>query len=1831
MKIKTTLLIAITLLIAVVGCKKKDAGTPVSMESFHEFVYGVTSGQIKRSDAIVIKFSSELVSTEEIGSTVASSVLSFSPSIEGKAVWASTDAIEFKPTNLLDWDASYQGKLKLSKLMKVPKQLSTLTFNFNTTTKQIRVSERGLSISDKNDKTYELPIEIVTSDLIDDKEIEDIFTAEQDGDKLSLLWNHQAKSNTHSFRVLEIKRKERQSEIEVEWAGSKIDLENGKGSIKVEVPSLKDFAVTSVLVINSPDQHIEISFSDPIQNQIDLRGLIQLDNENIDQISVERNLLKAYPSEQITGTKTLKLNASIESELGYKLESNYIEQLNFGGTKPQIRLLGKGVIVPQSTGLYFPFEATSLNAVDVRITKIFKNNIHAFLQNQNFDNTWSLHQVGRTIKRMKVDLTNKGPKDLNTWNAFNLDLTKIITVEPGAIYNIEIGFRKEYSTFPCESEDDKSNKFVPIEDEQEYPEKEYSNVFYNYYNDWDEDDNPCKYAYYSPYKFIKRNILGSNFGIIAKKGQNKNTNIYVSNLLTAEPEQGVEITLYDYQNQFLTKAKTNSEGMISVKTEFDPFLVIAEKDKQIGYLKIDDGTSLSLSNFDVSGVSVQKGMKGFIYGERSVWRPGDSIYVSFILEDKLKSLPDGHPLVMEVFNPKGQFVQKMVRNKSEKSIYTFYFKTNADDPTGNWRLVVNAGGSQFNKSIQVETVKPNRLKIDLSFSDKILSSRKSSKGKLEAKWLHGMPAKNLGARVDVSFSQIAPKFDNFKDYDFSTPFGGNTVNNQTLFDGKLNQEGKADITFDLKTNKNVNGFLNASFTTKVFEEGGDFSINSFSKPYSPYPDYVGTKINWSYEGWKKLNIEENHVIKVATVDEDGKPISLSGIQVKIYKLEYSWWYDSNDENLASYAGTTHYTPVISKTINSVNGKAEFTITPDEDMWGRHLMLITSPNGHISGQVIYFGWDWGRDRQNGGAQVLALVAEKTNYKVGEKVTIGFPANKNATALITFENGNGVIGQQWMKNLNSFTEYTFEATPAMSPNVYVSISLIQPHGQTVNDLPIRLYGVIPIMVEDPETRLQPVINMPAEVRPLKEFTINIKEKNRKAMDYTVAIVDEGLLDITNFKTPDPWGSFYAREALGVKSYDMYNYVMGSFGSRIESMFAVGGSNNGLDQSKKKAERFKPVVKVLGPFHLDANREASHKITLPQYVGSVRTMVIAASEGKYGNAEKAVPVREPLMVLATLPRVLSPDETVDLPVTVFAMNESVKKVQVHISSNPNIQIIGRSDTTIVFNSTGEKNISFKIKSASKQGFAKVKVEVQSGTEKSFNEIELDIRLPNLPETTSQFKLLAAGEKWVCEQSAFGIEGTNKLQLEVSSLPPLNLGRRLEYLIRYPHGCVEQTTSSVFPQVYLPSLLSLSADDQQKVKKNVTAGIERLQRFQLANGAFTYWPGSSYVEEWASCYVGYFLLEAEKAGYIVPSNMKKKWLQYTAKAASQYSINSQHNYYNYIQAYRLYLLSVAGEPQVSAMNRLRTSTYLNNQTKWLLAGAYALASMKDAAYKLIDFRNMTPDKPDPECYGSELRDKGIILQTLVALKEWDHAAKVALEVSKSISNDSWYGTQSTAYSLVALSSFAVQTGSNDEINFKQTINGETTAIRSKIKFYNTEPQFNKTGNATIVVENSGKGSLFVNVFNTGAKKDVDLTSAEKGMQMEVKYFDSNMNPIDTKTLQQGTDFTAMVMVKNKTAARVKNIALSQLFPSGWEIINTRLVPGAGINKNSPFDYCDFRDDRVYIYFGLDSYESKTFTVNLNAAYCGEFIQSPVICSDMYDNNFMAKTPGRTVKVMKN
>jgi len=1823
------LLVCLLAVTTLFSCHRSSSEPTTPIAAYQEQISGVTSGLIKRSDPVVIRFTHDVATEKEKGAEVSSSVFSISPSVSGKAVWANACTMVFTPEKKFDWGSDYTACLKLGKLVSVSNELSELKFKFHTPGKQFTVSSSGLSMPISGGRQYELKGKVETSDEFENDEIEKVLEARYDGSSLKITWEHQPKILTHKFTVTGIVRKERGSELKLEWNGRKIDAVHSKGSEKIYVPSVNDFVVASVRVVSTPDQYMEVVFSDPVDASADMRGFVMIDDKTVSKIRIDGNLMKIYPDARLSGLHTVALHPSIVNQKGQQLAGFSKKELNFGNLKPEVRLLGKGVIVPQSEGLYFPFEAVSLSAVDVRITKIFTNNILYFFQEHGYSDDWNLESVGRIIKRAKVDLTNKGAKNLGDWNAFNLDLSKLIDVEPGAIYNVEIGFRKKYSLYECNDGGDETDEFIGIEEEDNFPNQSYSDVFWNYYYNWQEYENPCQQSYYSPDRFVKRNILGSNFGIIAKTDKNRKTYVYLTSLLTAKPESGVEVSFFDFQNQFLTKATTDGQGMLNVTTERPPFLLVAKKNKEIGYLKIDNSTSLSTSNFDVAGKTIEKGIKGFIYGERDVWRPGDSIYTSFILEDKIKNLPIGHPLTLEIYNPRGQFVGKIVRIRNDNFIYPFYFNTKPDDPTGNWQLKLKAGTVIFTKSIQVETVKPNRLKIDLTFNDELLSSRKANRGILKSSWLHGAPAKSLKARVDVSFSKYIPVFDKFRLFDFSTPYDNSFGNELTIFDGTLDEKGDANISFNFAPNRDVGGFLKATFITKVFENGGDFSINRFSKPFSPYSDYVGLKIDWSYKSWKKLNSDEDHKIEVATVDENGNPVSLRDVEVKLYELDYRWWYNSNEENLASYAGQTYHNPVFSTKINTVNGKGDFLIKANENRWGRHLLLVTSPNGHTCGQVIYFGWSWGRGEQKGDAQVLALVTEKESYKVGDEVTVSFPANSEARALITFENGTGIIGQEWVTDLKPFTHYTFKARPEMSPNVYVHVMLIQPHGQTVNDLPIRLFGVVPILVEDPATRLYPVLSMPEEVRPLHGFTVKVKEKNRQPMDYTLALVDEGLLDLTNFATPDPWNSFYAREALGVTTYDMYNYVMGSFGNRLESMFAVGGSNAIADNSKKKAERFKPIVKVLGPFRLPAGKEAVHQITLPQYVGSVRAMVVAAGDGKYGNCDKSLPVREPLMVLATLPRVLSPNETVDLPVTVFAMNKSVKSVKVHITPNENLQVIGKADTTINFDAIGEKDIVFKVKSANKTGKAKIRTDVVSGNEKSFHEIELDIRMPNLPVVNSVFKMLKPGESWQHSVEMFGLEGSNKARVEITNLPPLNLGKRLEYLISYPHGCVEQTTSSVFPQIYLPKLMDLSTEEQSRITGNVNAGIDRLQRFQVSDGGFCYWPGNTYSEDWASCYVGYFLIEAEKAGFLVPSTMKKNLLGYLDRLASSFN-KENHEYDLYTQAYRLYLLAEAGEANVSAMNRLRTSAKMNNQTKWMLAGAYALAGMKEAAYKLIDFRNMKPDDPYRECYGSYLRDEAVILQTLLSLNEMEQALKLATEISKNLSTGEWYSTQTVAYSLVALSDFATRSGSREEILADLSVNGNLQKLKTKSKIEAIDIPFDKSGKAALSIANKGNGNLFLNVITEGIKAGLDTLQEQRGLQLDVKYVDKEGKEINPATIHQGSDFIAWVTVKNKTAIDISNIALSQMFPAGWEIVNSRLFEGADTQKSSGFDYRDYRDDRVYTYFGLKAYESKSFGINLNASYLGNFLLAPVTCEAMYDNSYFAKVGGKRVKVVK-
>lgn len=1823
------ILMAILLLAASCGDSSRKGSVPDDV--MNEYVAGHTSGTIDRNQEIIIKFSKPAVDADKTGHAAEKGVISFSPAVKGSASWNDPSTLLFIPDQEYDWSTSYTVNVDLKRLFGPQVKAKSLTFVVSTIDKNFSVDIRGLSLAGDDEKIYFLEGSMATSGTFIPDEAESVITAKQEGKSLTVEWEHSPQQHTHTFFVRGIERGEKESEVEVKWNGKKIGVESS-GSKKVPVPSVSDFKITSWRVETSPSRYLAIEFSDNIDEGAELTGMVMIQGESVSRVTRNGNILSVFTSAALTGSHKVTVDGALSNRLGYSLGDDVTFTAEFGGVKPGVRLTGEGVIVPASDGLIFPFEAAGLTAVDLRITKIFSDNIHFFLHDNDLDGSYDLRYFGRMISRAKIDL--KQPDrviDYGKWNAFSVDLSDYVDVEPGAIYRVEIGFRKSYSTYSCDTGSDTDLYYSPVEEEGKLPSTEYDQVFYNRYYNWREGDDPCSQAYYSPDRFVTRNILASNLGIIAKRDASGEMNVVVTGLKSGRPEADVQVDAFDLQNQKLVSVRTDKDGFASFKPERTPFLITAKKSGDVGYLKTSDGKSLSLSNFDVSGRSSETGTKGFIYGERGVWRPGDSVYVAFILEDRQEWLPAGHPIVFELYDPKGQMVKRLNSVVTNRMIYPFWFNTREDDPTGNWTASVRVGATQFTKRIRIETVKPNRLKINLEFRNGVIIGGETVTGALNARWLHGAPASGMRAVIDVSYSRISTAFEKYQGYQFDAPFGEPYIPESELFDASLDDKGDAAVSFRFTANEEVNSMLRATFVTRVFEPGGDFSINRSVRDISPFKRYVGFKVPWSDPKYQRVNTDEEHIFPVVTVSATGEPVDAKGITVKVFRLEWRYWWSRSDENLANYSGRTYHKPVFTTTIATKNGKGDFSLSVPKDKWGRYLLLVTLPDGNVAGKVVFFDWPWGRSESAGGAEILAVSTDRESYNVGDDITVSFPSGESSSALVSIENGSKVLRQEWIEVTGTTTTWKLKATPEMAPNIYVHISLINPYHETANDLPVRMYGIAPVMVEDPSSHLKPVITMPDKLKPESAFTVKVSESAGRPMEYTLAVVDEGLLDLTGFKTPDPWINFYSREALGVKTWDLYRYVLGAWGGELEKMFAIGGDESALDPSQKKEKRFEPVVRVLGPFTLEKGKSNQHTLNLPQYVGSVRTMVVAAGKNAYGNASKSVPVSNPVMVLGTVPRVLAPGERIKLPVSLFVMEEGIKSVTVEVETNDMLNSVGESSRVMKVDATGEYDLEFEYVVAGNTGFAKIDITASAGSEKGRHTVNVEVRNPNPPETRAEMRKLEPGESWKVEMDAFGTRGTNSGRIEVSSLLPMNMEKRLRFLTGYPHGCLEQVTSGAFPQLYLSDLMKLENEEREEIKANILSVIGRLRGYQLADGSMSFWPGGGRGSEWGTIYATHFILEAEKKGYGVPSGVKSRLTGWIKGYANSYRFSATRPYDQVTQAYALYVLSLAGEPAQGAMNRLRErKDDLQFLSRWYLAGAYAMAGRAEAASSLVDMRQLDPSESYPAIYGSVDRDLAVVLNVLNLLGREEEGYSVAKKLSESLSSGKWMSTQTTAWSLISLSQFFGDFNPESAMTYRLEVNGKGSEYASD-QFLSVHPVDNdRDGGAMSEVVNNSSFPLYVVASWSGQPESTGSEAVSRGIDMSATYRDRAGKSIDPASVMQGSDFVVEVKVVNRGMTNVSDLALTQIFPSGWEIVNTRLFEGAAKEKNSSYEYRDIRDDRVYTYFDLGAGATALFTINITAAYQGEFVLPSFVCSGMYDNSFYTSTTGMKVEVKR-
>ncbi|MCR9249267.1 MAG: hypothetical protein NXI20_02545, partial [bacterium] len=820
-----------------------------------------------------------------------------------------------------------------------------------------------------------------------------------------------------------------------------------------------------------------------------------------------------------------------------------------------------------------------------------------------------------------------------------------------------------------------------------------------------------------------------------------------------------------------------------------------------------------------------------------------------------------------------------------------------------------------------------------------------------------------------------------------------------------------------------------------------------------------------------------------------------------------------------------------------------------------------------------------------------------------------------------------------------------TKEMVPNAYITLTAIQEHAQTVNDRPLRMFGILPIGVKDKSTNQELLINMADELKPKEKFDIEIKSADGKPTQFTIAVVDEGLLDLTNFKTPDPKKEFFKKIRLEVETYDLFAHVIGANADDVFKTFSIGGDEDyresQLDPFEKK-KRFKPICMFKGPVSTDGTGKAKVSFEMPNYVGSVRVMVVGARGNTYSSAEKTVPVKSDLIVQPTIPRALKPGDEFEIPVNVFATKENIGEVDIKIETEGPLTVIGSKSFKHSFQKEDDKLFKYKLKVNEAVGQAKITIKGISKTATSVSETDIAVLPSAAREYVQETKIVKPGESIQFDIPKVGLDGTNNARIYASQFPNMDFMHRLEWLVRYPYGCIEQTTSSVYPQLVLKELYSKNSIRWKQVDTNINAGIERLNLFQTPNGGFSYWPGGVTESTWGSNYAAQFLIEAKDKGFHVPDHMYDGVIRYLERQTKR-SQNETENWQLMTRVNRCFVLAQAGKAPMQEMNLIRQNHYdkLKSVQKWQLVAAYKLAGAEDKIESLIGAIDLDVEEYNEFAYtyGSTYRDLGIILRCLVILDKSEQSALVAKDVASKLSGKYWYSTQTLGQMLLGIAEYFKYAGISVQeeviIRGTATLPGGNEVEFEEVNDYRLYIDKGYGEKLTFSLDqNVDAKQLYVSLSANGVPLTDKTKDEEKNIRLDVTWFNEDGDVVSIDQLEQGSTVYGKYTVNNSSALpHVDEVALVQLLPSGWEIENMRLsgevlpewTKGWNLGRE---EYVDIRDDRIMWFFDLNGSRRLNFLVKINAIAAGTYSMPGARCEAMYNNDFVATKTSKQVVV---
>lgn len=1540
--------------------------------------------------------------------------------------------------------------------------------------------------------------------------------------------------------------------------------------------------VTTTQMVNSQRVREFISLNPPLDYDVSVfDNTIRLEGDFADYPSIDLKIAKGLPG-----------------VLGGELEFDYQQMVTFVNLNPAINFKDRqGSYLLRGGEENLEVMAVNVEEVEITVSQVFENNLIHFLGDYGYyfssnDSYYyspyiNVSRYGKMLYEEKLTL----PRKENWKTDFTININKALQSEFKGLFVIQVNSKEDR---------------------------------------WIQDT---------------KIFAVSDLGIIAKRSHNS-ISVFVNSISSTDPVESAEVKLVSSNNQLLAEGFTNKNGAVTLNKfyhsleEFSPQVILVKNGDDFNFINLY-GSRVETSRFDVGGKYDYYDFNAFLYGDRNLYRPGERVNIAGIIRDRKIRIVKDVPVFIKVYTPTGKLFDEYKKVLNQQGSFELGFEVPEYSQTGEYRVDLFTADERLigNYKFSIEDFVPDKIRVMLKNEPEKALKGQTITTSVDAEFLFGAKAADMPYQADIQLRHKPFISKQFSRFTFSNSSIENSIIQNQLMDGKLNSEGHADILYQIPNDIKSSGIITAYQFVSVFDLTGRPVNRVSSAEIYPNKNYIGIRSDKYYVG---TNDEID--FQVIAVDQNDKPVE--NLRVMATLVRYEWQTVLKKDYSDKYYYTSEKKEVIQWnkpiTIEGEPEEVSFSVSNS----GQYELRVREINRDSYQYYGFYAYGWGSSTAS-SFQVdregrVDIVLDKEKYETGDKAKILFMTPFDGKMLVTLER-DSVFYYNTVEVKNRSFELAMDIDEEYLPNIYVSATLFKQHSAESTTPFFVGYGYKSLLVEDVDNLLEVEIESPGKIKPNTKQNITIQTKSKKDIFITLAAVDEGILQLKNYQTPDAYSFMYAKRALQVDGYDIYKYLL------PEIVTSSPGGDDFAAQLKKRTnpittKRFKLLSYWSGIRRTNSSGEVEIALEIPQFNGEVRLMALAYDASSFGSAESFMKVADDVIIESEIPRFLSINDKLEIPVT--AINTTDKNIDIDLSMSVKgpLKITSDDKTEVSINPNSTSTSSFYLNVGSEIGKGTINID-SKGDVKVSEKIDIPIRPISPLVVESGSGILSAGNEKKINLAGEFVEGTQQANLVISNFPGVRYAKTLKSLISFPYGCLEQTVSKLFPQLYFEDIAKLVAPEFFKTTNpiyNIKEGIRKIEAMQRYDGSFLYWPSGSTTNEWTNVYAAHFLFEARKAGFDVNENVINNMLSYISKRVhsketTEYVTYEQNRRTVVIAAsseipYGLYVLALGGKGDLATMNYYKARLHLlPGDSRFFLAGAYALMGKWQAAYEIIpsSFSPVKTERTTGGSFNSTIKANAIILNLLLDVDPENVQIPNFIKYLNDNAKDI-YSTQDKAFVFMALGKSA-KAASENKLKVKIEANGK---VVGEFNGENLNIDLTKYLNSEIKLIPEGEGKTYFYWNVEGVKTTSEFENKDSNLKVRRRYFDYRSGQeITNNNFRQG-DLIVCKFELTGVARDIENIVVTDLLPAGFEIENPRLMETQRLtndsnNKLLPVEYLDIRDDRLLLFTSLRNQNYGEFKYLIRVINRGEFHLAPITADAMYDREYNSINGGALIKVI--